>query len=335
MTPLGLTRGHERQGPTAASAFTLDNGQITVTVWDYGAHLVSVRAPDRAGQVGELVVGPTSLGQADDPDHRGGFRGATVGRYANRIANAAFTLDGVTYELAPNDDPNHLHGGRIGFDQYVWGSEVVADSAEGGAVRFSHHSPDGDEGYPGALTATVTFNLHADNRLTLSYTAESDAPTIISLTNHVYWNLAGSGSVVDHELQLHAEQFVMSDNACIPVADPITNVAGTRFDFRQRRPIGGLDFGDGYDDCFVLAATGGVTAIANVFEPNFGRSLTVSTDQPGVQLYTANHLPEPHQGFCLETQALPDSPNRPAFLSPVLRPGEIWRSQTLFVFGSG
>lgn len=334
---LGLTRGHERQGPTEATAFTLDNGQMTVTIWDYGAHLISVRVPDRDGKLDEIVVGPTELRRADDPADRGGFRGATVGRYANRIAGSAFELDGVTYQLAANDGPNHLHGGLIGFDQYVWEAEIVAADQQASAVRFTHQSPDGDEGYPGALTASVTFTLTAENRLTLAYAATCDAPTPLSLTNHVYWNLAGGGSVRGHRLQVAADRYVHADDARLPIVDPLKPVDGTRFDFRQTRPLDNGDFGDGYDDCLVLndpEPGNDAGPAASLHEPVTGRTIEVATDQPGVQLYSANHLLEPYTGVCLETQALPDSPNRPTFPSAVLRPGEIWRSETSFTFNA-
>jgi len=303
---------------------------MTVTVWDYGALLASVRVPDRDGDLGEVVVGPTTLDEADDPTDRGGFRGATIGRYSNRIADAAFTLDGNKYELAANDGPNHLHGGAIGFDQYVWRvHSVVADRDNQAAVSFVHHSPDGDEGYPGNLTVWASFHLSRANHLTLDYTAACDAPTIVSLTNHVYWNLAGQGSVRDHRLRIAADRYVHADAARLPVVDPIRAVRGTRYDFTAERRLGDQGFEQGYDDCYVLGQPG---VAAELHDPSTGRHMSVSTDQPGVQLYTANHLPIPHTGICLETQALPDSPNQPSFPSPVLRPGQPYHPQTIYHF---
>jgi len=272
-----------------------------------------------------------------------------VGRYANRIANARFTLDGRTYTLAANDGPHALHGGRKGFDKVVWAAEPVP-VPHGVAVRFSYTSPDGEEGYPGNLKARVTYTLTDDNELRMDYEATTDKPTVVNLTNHTYWNLAGGGAIYDHELTLHADHFTPVDTTLIPTGE-IAPVAGTPMDFTRPKPIGRdlkrlTNQPQGYDHNFVLRGGGGKLApCATIYEPRTGRVLEIWTDQPGVQFYSGNFLDgtltgkggrvyRQHHGFCLETQHFPDSPNQPKFPSTVLRPGQVYRTTTVHKFSA-
>lgn len=325
VTELGPTIGHRAQGPTEASAFTLDNGSgVAATVWDYGAHLVSVLALDGNGRSDEVVLGRAAFADSQGAD-RQGYQGATVGRYANRIANGAFDLDGERYQLAINDGANHLHGGAIGFDHYVWTSEPFeADDRCG--VRLSHKSPAGDEGYPGALDIELIYQLGPGPTLAFIYQAVTDAPTIVNLTNHAYWNL-GSTALADQLLQIQASAYLAVDDDLIPTDSPI-GVEGTPFDFRTLRPIT-----NHYDHCFVLDGTGEPSA--TMVDAASGRTMTVHTDQPGLQIYTGQHLSAQgtRPGLCLEAQHLPDSPNRHDFPSPVLRPGETYSQRTVHTFG--
>ncbi|MDH3755866.1 MAG: galactose mutarotase [Acidimicrobiia bacterium] len=319
---LGQTTGHRGQAPRHASAYRLHAGTLGVTVWDYGAHLIEVVAPDRDGERIDVVTSRGSLADHLESD-RGGYTGATIGRYANRIAGGRFTLAGRRYRLATNDGPNHLHGGLIGFDQYVWDGEPFEEPTRCG-VRLQLQRPHGDEGYPGAVGVEVTYALDDGDRLSIDYTATTTAPTIVSLTNHAYWNLAGGGSIADHELQVMASRYLEVDDTQIPIGSP-RSVDGTRYDFREARRLGDSELEDGYDHCLLLD-TPGVAAV--LIDPGSGRRMTVATDQPGLQLYTANHLDQPHTAVCLEAQQLPDAPNRPDFPSPTLRPGEVYRQHT-------
>jgi aldose 1-epimerase len=317
-TSAGMTAGHIGQESMEAEAFELDNDAgLTVTVWSFGAHLVSVRTPDRSGVSGEVVLARGNRAAYDVAD-RAGYLGATVGRYANRIAGGRFELDGERYQLTQNDGLNHIHGGDIGFDRYVWRSQPFTESERCG-VRFSHTSPDGDEGYPGRLDVMVTYTLDTFGILTFDYEARTDAPTIVNLTNHAYWNLGGGGTVLGYDLTLDADHYVDVDANSIPIGAPV-DVTNTEFDFRRARRIGRC-----FDHCFVLAS-GQPAAV--VLDRNSGRRMTVSTDQPGLQVYTAQHLDPSCPALCLEAQFFPDSPNRPDFASPVLRPGDVYRQST-------
>lgn len=327
---LGLTIGHRAQGPTLARAFTLDNGSgVSATIWDYGAHLASVLAPDRHGRLDELVPGRPAFADSQGPDRKG-YQGATVGRYANRVANGAFDLDGEHYQLVSNDGSNHLHGGAIGFDQHVWRSEPF-EATDHCGVHLRHRSPAGDEGYPGTLDVDLTCQLGPGPTLAFTYQAVTDAPTIVNLTNHAYWNL-GSTPIAEQLLQIHAGAYLAVDAGSIPLSAPV-DVDGTPFDFRMLRPVV-----DEYDHCFVLDGTD--VPAATMADEGSGRTMTVHTDQPGLQVYTGHHLANPDltgrdrlAALCLEAQHFPNSPNRPEFPSPVLRPGETYSQRTVHTFG--
>jgi aldose 1-epimerase len=273
---------------------------------------MSLLVPDRNGRQANVVLGFDS---PEEYESNPRYLGAIIGRYANRIANARFTLDGKTYRLAANNGPHHLHGGRTGFDKVVW-------RAAGGAsaLELSYTSPDGEEGYPGTLDVRVTYTLTDRNELVVDYFATTDKATPVNLTQHSYFNLAGDGDVSDHLLQIDADAMTAVDEHLIPTG-VITPVAGTPFDFRTLTPIGERRDGN-YDHNFVL--NGGV----RVVEPKSGRMLDVQTTEPGMQLYTGYK-----RGLCLETQHFPDSPNRAEFPSTILRPGAEYRSRTAFTFG--
>jgi aldose 1-epimerase len=335
---------------TEVGLFTLSNARgVEVRAIAYGAILVSIRTPDRRGQRDDIVLGSDDL---DGYLTRPRYFGAVVGRYGNRIAKGRFTLDGKTYELAVNNGANHLHGGIRGFDKVVWRAREFARDGHT-AVAFQYSSPDGEEGYPGTLTATVTYTLTARNELVVEYEAAADKATPINLTNHSYFNLAGEGrgDILQHRVRLDADRFTPVDDTMIPTGE-LKAVAGTPFDFRQETPIGAridsddeqLRRGSGYDHNFVLNGDGSLRHAARVVEPASGRTLDVATTEPGVQFYAGNHLNgQPgknghaygkRSGLCLETQHFPDSPNQPAFPSTILRPGATYRSTTVFTFGT-
>jgi aldose 1-epimerase len=330
--------------------FTFTNAHgMEARVMTYGGILVSLKVPDRDGRLGDVVLGHDSL--AGYLRGNTAYFGAIVGRYANRIAAARFTLDGRTYELAANNGPNTLHGGRRGFDQRVWwGMPFQRDGTTG--VTMTYTSPDGEEGYPGALTVRVTYSLTERNELIVDYEATTDRATPVNLTQHSYFNLRGEGDVLGHVLTIDASRFTPVDAGLIPTGSPAP-VEGTPFDFRRPVPIGAriadddpqLRLSRGYDHNFVLDRPGSALArAARLEEPVSGRTLEVRTTEPGLQFYSGNFLdgsvtgkggrPYTHRaGLCLETQHFPDSPNRPDFPSTILRPGETLRSQTVFAFG--
>jgi len=293
--------------------FTLRNANgLELRATNYGGIIMSLLVPDRNGRRANIVLGfETPEEYRDNPR----YIGAIVGRCANRIANARFTLDGKTYQLAANAGSDHLHGGRAGFDKRVWRAACGASELE---LRYT--SPDGEEGYPGTLDVRVTYALTDRNELVVDYHATTDKPTPINLTQHSYFNLAGDGGVADHRLQIDADAMTPVDEHLIPTG-AITPVAGTPFDFRALTPIGERRDGN-YDHNFVL--NGGV----RVVDPKSGRMLGMQTTEPGMQLYTGYK-----RGFCLETQHFPDSPNRAEFPSTILRPGSEYRSRTAFTFG--
>ncbi|MFF7181326.1 aldose epimerase family protein [Streptomyces sp. NPDC008121] len=294
---------------TDVRRWTLERDAVRVRVLTYGGIVQSVLTPDRDGTPGEAVLGFPDLGgylKRPEP-----YFGALVGRYANRIAGGAFTLDGRTHRLARNGGPHSLHGGERGFDKHVWDAEEV----EGG-VRLSRVSPDGEEGFPGRLDVSVTYALDEDG-LRISYRARTDAPTVVALTNHAYWDLGGA-----HELRVSAGHFTPMDGTGVPTGE-ITPVGGTRLDFRTPRPAG-----VGIDDNFVLDT--GAADACELYSPVTGRVVTVVTSEPGLQVYAS----EAHTGIALETQRFPDSPNRPAFPSSVLRPGELYASETGYLFST-
>ncbi len=325
----------------AVDAFILENAAgVKVKIINYGAAIVSVDAPDRHGQPADVVLGFDDMAgyqSADNP-----HCGCCCGRYANRIAKGKFTLDGVDYSLATNNGPNALHGGLIGFDKKMWDAEIAGD-----AVRMSLTSPDGDEGYPGTLKVTLTYSLNNDGELRLDYTAETDKKTILNLTNHSYFNLAGSGSVQGHIIRINASRYTVVDDTSIPTGE-VRTVAGTEMDLRVPTPVGkNIDAvqGLGYDHnyCINQAAEGELTLAASVTEPGSGRTLECWTTEPGVQLYTGNYLDtvrgkggavhNKQEAFCLETQHWPDSPNQPAFPSTELAPGQTYTQTCIYKFG--
>ncbi|MCW1093786.1 galactose mutarotase [Streptomyces sp. RS2] len=309
---------------TPVHRWTLERAGVRVRVLSYGGIVQSAEVPDRDGNTADVVLGFADLdGYVAHPEP---YFGALVGRYANRIAGGRFPLDGRTYALAPNEGPNTLHGGERGFDKRVWD---VAEVEEG--VRLSRVSPHGEEGFPGRLEMSVTYTLDGSGALRIVYEAVTDAPTVLNPTNHSYFNLGGSGHAGGHELRLAASRITPVDAGLIPTGG-LDDVTDTRFDFRRARKVG-----SGYDHNFVLdkGVTDTAEEVAELYDPASGRVLTVATTEPGLQLYTADHLGEPFapgDGIALETQHFPDSPNRPDFPSTVLRPGEVFRSETVYGF---
>ena len=351
-------------GPTVTSArfgtlpsgdsvtmFTLVNGKgMEVRVIDFGAIIQSIRVPDRDGHIDDVALGYDDLASYV-ADKR--FIGIVPGRYANRIANAQFTIDGNTYHLTRNNGQNHLHGGNRGFGKVLWRAASVHRGDSVG-VELHYTSPAGDEGYPGTLEARVTYLLTTDDRVIVSYHATTDAPTHVNLTQHAIFNLAGAGkgTVLDHVATIHASSYIPVDSTGIPLG-PLAQVAGTPFDFRTPTPISArihtanvqIRAGNGYDHCFVLdRADQSMFHAARVVEPTTGRTLDLYTTEPGVQFYTGNSFrgqigkggtPYPSRaGFTLEAEHFPDSPNRPEFPSTLLRPGETYESHTIFAFGT-
>jgi aldose 1-epimerase len=314
----------------------------------YGGIITSIRVPDRDGRLDDVVLGYDNAESYEK--NNAPYMGAIIGRFGNRIAKGVFTLDGQTFHLATNNGPNHLHGGNKGFDKVVWSAEQFRN-ADGVGVTFRYTSPDGEEGYPGTLMARVTYTLNDRNELIVDYSATSDKPTPVNLTQHSYFNLAGvSRDVLDHEVTIDADRFTPVDASLIPTG--IAPVDGTPLDFRKPSTIGSridqdndqLKNAMGYDHNFVLNRSGeGLVHAARVYEPSTGRVLDVSTTEPGVQFYSGNFLDgsitgksgrvyRRRFGFCLETQHFPDSPNQPQFPSTILRPGSEYRSRTVFAF---
>lgn len=333
-----------------AELFTLRNASgIEAAITNYGGRLVSLRAPDREGKFEDVVLGFDSF---DGYWKKNPYLGALVGRYANRIANAEFKLNGVTYRLARNNGENSLHGGLRGFDKVLWKAKETA-AGDSGGLELSYLSKDGEEGYPGNLSVIVTYTLTDANELRIVYGAMTDKDTVLNLTNHSYFDLTGRGGghILDHEVTIFADRFTPVNEHLIPTGE-LRTVAGTPFDFRKPVPIGAhiadadeqLRLGDGYDHNFVLNDNGHeLTPAARVREPQSGRVLEVLTTEPGVQFYTGNHLDGTVTGkngivygyraaFCLETQHFPDSPNHPKFPRTDLKLGERFQSTTVFKF---
>ena len=336
---------------TPVEMFTLTNASgIEVKAITYGGIIVSVKTPDRDGRMADIVLGFDSL---DGYLTAHPYFGAIVGRYGNRIAKGQFTLEGKTYSLAKNDGPNHLHGGLKGFDKVVWKGRSFKD-ARGVGVVLTRTSPDGEEGYPGNLTSTITYTLSDRNELKVDYEATTDKTTVHNITQHSYFNLAGAGSgdILGHVMIIDADRFTPVDETLIPTGE-LAPVEGTPLDFRKPTAIGArigdaheqLKRGKGYDHNFVLNRKGaGLSRAAVVVDPKSGRALEVSTTEPGVQFYSGNfldgtikgkggHAYALRTGFCLETQHYPDSPNQPSFPTTVLKPGETYKSTTVFMFG--
>jgi aldose 1-epimerase len=332
---------------TAVELFTLTNSQgVSAQVTNYGGIIVSLKVPDKAGQSADIVLGFDSL--APYLGKHSHF-GCLTGRYANRIGGAGFTLDGVEYQVTANSGKNHIHGGKANFATQVWKAAILADQ---NALELRYTSADGEEGFPGKLDCTVTYTLTETSELQIKYQATTDKPTVVNLTNHSYFNLAGEGSgdVLGHELTIPAEQFTATDDALIPTGE-LESLLGTALDFSTPHLIGEriessykpLVQGKGYDHNYVLKGQG-LKLAARAKDPKSGRVMEVFTTEPGVQLYTGNHLKavsgkkghvyEKRHGFCLETQKYPDSPNKPQFPSAALRPGEAYLHQTTFKFSA-
>jgi aldose 1-epimerase len=336
------------RGGSSVSLFTITNKTgSAVRIMTYGATVVSLKVPDRTGQIGDIVLGFDSIRGylRNDP-----YFGAIVGRYANRIGGAIFSLDGIQYKITANDRGNTLHGGRRGFDKVVWTGAKVDDET----VEFTYLSKDGEEGFPGNLTAHVRYSLSDANELKIDYSATTDKDTVVNLANHSYFNLAGAGNgdVLNHELMIDADQYTPVDALSIPTGE-LADVAGTPFDFRQAHKIGErvgddneqLHFGNGYDHNFVLNKKDGLRLAATVYEPTTGRVMEIMTTEPGLQFYSSNWLDGSitgkdrkrylrHGAFCLEPQHFPDSPNHPQFPSTELKAGETYHSTSVYKFST-
>ncbi len=336
----------------AVSLYTLTNSHgMVVKITNYGGIVTSILVPDRRGKLDDVVLGYDNVAGYIKGSP---YFGALVGRYANRIAKGKFTLNNKTYTLAVNNGVNHLHGGKIGFDKKVWAASPVR-IPNGAGLSLTLYSPDMEEGYPGNLAVHVVYSLTDDNALKIAYTATTDKPTVLNLTNHSYFNLngAGSGTILDHTLMINANRYTPIDKTSIPFG-LLAPVAGTPFDFRRPHVIGErinaanlqIKNGAGYDHNFVLNHRGSSLIVAaRAYSPKTGRVLTVSTTEPGVQLYTGNFLDGTNVGkggkvynrrnaFCLETQHFPDSPNQKAFPTTTLRPGQVYRQTTIDKFST-
>lgn len=327
--------------------FTLKNSQGCVAkITNFGGIITELHVPDAKGELTDVVWGFDSL----EPylGHHPKF-GAIVGRFGNRIAQGKFQLDGQSYELAINNGPNHLHGGLEGFDRKLWDARIYKDES-GEALELTYTSPDGEENYPGNLSITITYVLTSANGLLIDYEATTDAPTVLNLTNHSYFNLSGNGDILDHELRIYADHFTPVDASVIPTGE-IRSVFNSPMDFTKRTSIGErinaadeqIEIGSGYDHNWVLNHTKGeLDLAAEVFDPKSGRIMEVYTTEPGVQFYSANHLDgrtgkygviyAPRTALCLEVQHYPDSPNQPEFPTTVLRPGETYSQTTIYKF---
>jgi aldose 1-epimerase len=340
--------------------YTLTNSNgMQVKILTYGGIIQSVRVPDANDQFANVALGFRTLAEYAESGNPAYF-GCITGRYANRIANGMFMLDGNTYQLPINNPPNSLHGGLVGFDKHVWQASEIRDPDGTVGVALTFTSPNGDQGYPGTLSVEVDYRLTNDNEIKIDYKATTDAPTVVNLTNHSYWNLAGegSGTALDHELRLNADRFTPIDSTLIPTG-AIDAVAGTPFDFTSATPIGDrirdysneqLRFGRGYDHNFVLNRPDpndkSLILAAHVHEPTSGRILDIYTTEPGIQFYSGNFLDgtlvgtsgrayRQGDGFALETQHYPDSPNHPNFPSTRLDPGQTFMSTTIYKFSTG
>jgi len=338
------TRLGETDHGSPVTKYTLTNRHGSrVSLMDWGAAILEVEVPDRKGKLENVNLVFDSLARYLGPHP--GF-GSTMGRFCNRIALARFELDGVTRQVTVNHGKHCLHGGKINFSHLRWDSEIVGPEDR---VRFTLVSPDGDEGFPGELTVTVEYTWNDDHELTFEFTATTSKPTVVNLTNHSYWNLggAGSGTVLDHAALIHADQVLAVDAELIP-SGKFQDVENTPFDFRKpetfAKRIAALSASKGYDHCYVIdGEPGTLRPTARVVDPETGRVMEVETTQPGVQLYTGNHLKGneqsnghgSHDAFCLETQHYPDSPNHANFPSTLLRPGDTLREKTVHRFSMG
>jgi aldose 1-epimerase len=331
---------------TPVDVYTLKNGALEARIITYGGIVISLKVPDKSAKSADVVLGYDSL---DGYLAKGPYFGAIIGRYGNRIAGGKFTLDGKTYSIPPNDGPNALHGGPRGFDKVVWKAQEIPHG-----IELSHVSPDGDQGFPGTLTALVRYTL-SGKELKIEYSATTDKNTVLNLTNHSYFNLAGQGNgdILKHEMKLNAGRFTPVNDVLIPTGE-LATVKDTPFDFRKSTAVGArinddneqLRRGKGYDHNWVLDSGGGRLAeAAEVYEPTTGRVMQVWTDQSGVQFYTGNFLDgtitgkdgkvyQQRSALCLETQHFPDSPNHPNFPSTELKPGQKYHTVTIYRFSA-
>jgi aldose 1-epimerase len=337
----------------AVDLYTMANDKgASVKFMSYGGIITEINVPDRWGRAGNVVLGFKTLAEYEA---KSPYFGAIIGRYANRIAGGKFSIDGTEYTLAKNNGDNTLHGGKKGFDKVVWTVTQAPAISEAVAAELAYTSKDGEEGYPGTLNVKVTYTLNDKNELWIAYEATTDKPTVVNLTSHSYFNLAGdgSGSIGDEILMVNADKFTPVDAGGIPTGE-LTPVAGTPFDFRVAMPIGArlrssdqqMVNGRGYDHNFVVNRSGdGMALDARVYDPASGRIMEISSDQPGLQFYTGNFLDSTTVGaagrqyrqgdaFCLETQHFPDSPNHPAFPTTLLKPGETFKTMTVHKFST-
>lgn len=336
---------------TPVYMYTLSNTKgMQAQVISYGGILTSLTAPDRSGKYADVVLGLHDLASYQ---REGGYYGAIIGRYGNRIGGAQFTLEGKTYSLPKNNGDNALHGGLKGFDKRVWNAREVSDPT-GKTLELTYVSKDGEEGYPGTLSARVSYTVTPANELKIEYSATTDRPTIVNLTNHSYFNLAGAGSgdILKHQVTIYADSFTPVDQGLIPTGE-IKPVKGTPFDFISAHAIGErigqndpqLQYGKGYDHNYVLRSRKGLAKAAEVYDPGSGRVMEVWTTEPGVQFYTGNNLRDSLKGkegktyarrgaLCLETQHYPDSPNKRTFPATELKPGATYRTTTVYKFSA-
>lgn len=337
--PFGTTQS----GEAITQYLLTNNNGISISVINYGAIVTAVNVPDRNGQSTNITLGFDNLQGYEGGDP---YFGAICGRYANRIAKGKFSIDGKEYQLATNNAPNHLHGGIKGFNEVVWRGTPI-NEADSMGVELIYVSPDGEENYPGELKVTVRYTLNNNNEFKIHYMANSKQKTHINLTNHCYWNLAGSGSILDHELTLNCDRSLPVDATLIPTGS-LKPVAGTPMDFTKAAMIGsrfaevkGDDTTGGYDHCYVINQSDQkLTKAAHVYEPTSGRIMEVFTTEPGIQFYTGNFLDgenvnggyQQHHGFCLECQHFPDSPNQPDFPNTLLEPGIFYTQETVHKF---
>jgi aldose 1-epimerase len=341
--------GQTKEG-TPVELFTLRNANgAEAQICNYGGLVITLKVPDRTGKMGDVVLGYDSLdGYLKDTP----YFGALIGRYGNRIAKGKFTLDGKEYSLATNNYPNALHGGNKGFDKVIWEPKVIA-GPEGPSLQLHYLSPDGEEGYPGNLDVTAVYTLTPDNGLKLEYTATTDKDTVVNLTHHSYFNLAGKGTILHHVVMIPADKFTPVDENLIPTGE-LRPVDGTPFDFRKPTPIGArinendeqLKFGKGYDHNWVInKKMGEMGLMARVTEPTSGRVMEVLSTEPGLQFYSGNFLDgtivgkggwvyQFRNGFCMEPQHYPDSPNHPEFPSVVLKPGQVYKNTIVYRFST-
>ncbi len=341
----GHSADHEK-----VDLYTLTNNDgLQIKITNYGGTVLSILTPDRNGNFDQVTLGFDNLKQYIETSP---YFGCLVGRYANRIANGKFKLNGIEYALAQNNGDHHLHGGQKGFDKVVWQARKFSGKGEMG-LALTYQSQDGEENYPGTLDVSVVYTLNNDNALKIEYFATTDQRTVLNLTNHTYFNLAGTGDILGHELTLNADRFTPTNHTLIPTGE-LRSVTGTPMDFTTAAIIGHrieqddeqLYFAGGYDHNWIINKSDDALVLAaTVFEPSSGRLLETYTTQPGIQFYSGNFLDgaavgpdgriyHKRTGFCLETQHFPDSPNQPHFPSTMLKPGDQYSQTTIYKFSS-